>query len=530
MSTITHIERCTLIGSDDPMRIVIEGGRIAAVEPAAMEASSSPDRVLHADGRAVLPGFVDAHAHVVEAGIEMLRCDMTGGADADDTLRRITEYRDRCASEWLIGRGWEITLLDETVRSLELIDRVTGGRPAYLNNANGHCAWVNSAALRAAGIDRRTPDPPGGSIGRDARGEPDGMLYESAMNLVADLLPALSAQEKRAGLLAAERVLHAAGVTAWQEAIVGDYVPTTDVLGTLRDAVALGEVRSRVNGAIWWPRGVGAEAIDLVRSQRALTGDDPRFRCDAVKIMYDGTASSRTAATIEPYRDADQPETFFSPAQLTQIVAAADREGLDVHIHANGDRAVRDAVDAIAGLDPAARQDRRHQIAHLNLLRDEEIRRMSDLGVIAVIQPLWAHRSAKIVHHVLDGLSEADAGRIYRFGSMANAGVRLASSSDWPVSTPDPWPALHTAVHRRAPRADGTALLPGEGLGLATAVHAATAGGAYALRREHELGSVRAGFAADLVLLDRPWQDVAGDIGAVVTETTMIDGEVVFER
>ncbi|MGF2948687.1 amidohydrolase [Microbacterium alcoholitolerans] len=525
-----RIEDWTPAGGGDSMRIDITHGRISAIEPMQMPSVGRPDRTVDAAGRLLLPGFVDAHAHVVEAGVEMLRCDMTGCSDADETLRAVAEFAGRNSSDWIIGRGWELAHLPAEVRSLNLIDSLTGAVPAYLNNANGHCAWVNSAALRIAGIDRATPDPAGGVVGRDVHGDPDGMLYESAMNLVADLLPTLSAVEKRAGLRAAESLLHSYGVTAWQEAIVGDYVPTTDVLDTLREGVRSGEVRSRVNGALWWPRGVGEEALDEVLAQRALAGEDPRFRCDAVKIMYDGTASSRTAATIAPYLDAKQPETFFTPAQLSRIVAAADGAGLDVHIHANGDRAVRDAVDAIAQLGPEMRRDRRHQIAHLNLVRDEEIRRMAALGVIAVVQPLWAHCSAKIVDHVLAGLAAGDAGRLYRFGSMAVAGVPLASSSDWPVSTPNPWPAMHTAVHRTAYGAEHEPLVADEGLGLFAALRAATAGGARALRREAEIGSIRAGAAADLVLLDRGWTELEEDIGGAVPDMTMIDGEVVFER
>lgn len=527
---IIHLEGCESIGGGEPIRITVANGQFVDVMPMAVDAESTPDVVIDVAGRTVLPGFVDAHAHVVEAGVEMLRCDLTGSADADDTLRRIADFRVGYNGDWIVGRGWEIAHLTAAVRSIQLIDNITGTRPAYLNNANGHCAWVNSAALRSAGIDRFTPDPAGGMIGRDHRGEPDGMLYESGMNLVADLLPALTAEEKRSGLRAAERMLHSCGVTAWREAIVGDYVPTTDVLDTLLDGVQSGDVRGRVNGALWWPRGVGAEAIEQILAQRAQAGSHPRLRCDAVKIMYDGTASSRTAATISPYLDAEQPDTFYTPEQLVDIVAAADREGFDVHIHANGDRAVRDAVDAIAALEPKSRVDRRHQIAHLNLVRDEELRRMAVLGIVAVVQPLWAHRSPKIVDHVLPGLAPDDTARLYRFGSMRRAGVTLASSSDWPVSSPNPWPALHTAVHRTAYGAEGEPLQAAEGIELVAALRAATAGGAYALRRENEIGAIIAGAAADLVVLDRSWTELEKDIGGTSVDMTMIDGDVVYER
>lgn len=521
----------TLPGGDERVRIEIEDGVIAAITAEASSSDRRPDQVIDADGGAILPGFVDTHAHVVEAGIERLRCDMSGAADAEATLRRIQEHSDRAGDTWIIGRGWELAHLPESVRSLALIDRLTGSRPAYLNNANGHCAWVNSAALAAAGIHAGTPDPAGGRIGRDRDGAPDGMLYESAMNLVADLLPPISEAQKQAGLEAAQRELHSYGVTAWHEAIVGDYLQTTDVRDVLRSAAERGVLRGWVNGSVWWPRGAGAEAIEQVRAHAAGFGDDPSFRCTSVKIMLDGTAASRTAAMVDGYADGGDGESFFTPRQLREIVHAADSAGLDVHVHANGDRAVRETVDAIAALPADGRRDRRHQIAHLNFVRDREIRRMAALGVIAVIQPSWAFRSAKIVQHVLPGLREQDRERIYRFGSLAAAGVRLASSSDWPVSEPDPWRGIAVATRRDSPQAsEEPPLLPAEALSARQALAAATEGGAHALRREHEIGAVRAGLRADLVVADRGGADVMKDIGAARPVKTMIGGEVVFER
>lgn len=531
MSMRGRIAGCTLPGRPHEARFTVEheSGRITAVRPAEARDALGPNTI-DAAGRALVPGFIDAHAHVVEAGIERLRCDMTAARTSAETFEAIAEYARSSNGPWIVGRGWELDLLPEEQRSIAFLDRLTGDRPAYLNNANGHCAWVNSAALRAAGITRETADPSGGAIGRDARGELDGMLYESALNLVNDLIPALTEAEKLAGLRAGVAELLSYGVTSWQEAIVGPYVQTTDVARTLREGSASGIAPGYVEGAIWWPRGHGADAIDAVLAQRASAAGAPRFRCDAVKIMLDGTASTRTASMIDPYSDGTSGESFFDPAVLAEVVGSADEHGLDVHIHANGDRSVREAVDAIAS---AVRRNpgraHRHQIAHLGFARPEDVQRMADLAIIGVVQPAWAHRSAKMVSRVLPQVSAQSEPLAYPFGSVVRAGGELAFSSDWPVSPPDPWAALHTAVHRRSRASvDAEPLGAAEGMALADAMRAATHGAARALRREDRTGHLAVGFDADLALADRSWAEAERSLEDTRTSATLVAGEVVF--
>lgn len=531
MSMHGRIAGCTLPGRPHEARFTVdfEDGRITELRSAdARDALAGG--AIDAAGRALLPGFIDAHAHVVEAGVERLRCDMTLARSADETLETIAAYTRASDAPWIVGRGWELDLLPEDRRSLELLDRLTGNRPAYLNNANGHCAWANSAALRAAGITAETSDPTGGALGRDARGALDGMLYESALNLVNDLIPPLTEDEKRAGLRAGVSELLSYGVTSWQEAIVGPYVQTTDVAETLREGVASGVVPGYVEGAIWWPRGVGAEAIDEVLAQRALAAGSPRFRCDAVKIMLDGTAATRTASMIDPYPDGTTGDSFFDPDTLAAVVGAADLHGLDVHVHANGDRSVREAVDAIgAAVRNNPVRARRHQIAHLGFARPEDVRRMADLEIIGVVQPAWAHRSAKMVGRILPQVSAASAPLAYPFGSVIRAGGELAFSSDWPVSPPVPWAALHTAVHRnRSASLDGEPLGAAEGMSVPDAVRAATHGSARALRREDRIGHLSVGFDADLVLADRSWVEAERSLEETRTSATLVSGKVVF--
>lgn len=533
---LTDCDLPTVSSASGDHYVSVEAGCITGFGPMedAPKAHEWRGRVVNASGRSILPGFVDAHAHVVEAGVERLRCDMSECALRQDVINAVAAAALQNDNEWIVGRGWDMALFDTVPPSLEEIDRITRGRPAYLNNANGHCVWVNSEALSRAGIHRDSPDPEGGLIGRDDSGALTGMLYESAMNLVNDLIPPLSESDLRRGMLAGEAELHRFGVTAWQEAIVGPYVQTTDVFSTLRLGAESGELRSRVTGALWWPRDRGPEYVHHLTALRESLPTESRFRCSAVKIMYDGSAATQTAAMREPYSNSDNRGiTFFDRQQLIDIVSAVDAAGFDAHIHANGDRAVVDCLDAIEqAIRTNTVRERRHQLAHLHFLDDNLIVRMAQLGVVAVVQPLWAHRSKKMQELVLPGLNAGQAAGIYRYGSLTQAGVTLASSSDWPVSTPDPWQGIQVAVNRHHPSGvSDLELLPNEGLNLKTALQSATQGAAYAIRRENKIGSIAVGKAADLIVLSSSvYSRDSAELYKMEVDQTFIDGEVVFSR
>lgn len=514
--------------------VIVDGGVIKQIALHNPSASTGAD-VIDAAGRSLLPGFVDSHVHIPESGVEMLRCDMSSCVSRQDVLDTVAAY---CAAnpheEWIVGRGWDSSFFLEVPPSLTEIDAITGPRPAYLNNRDGHSVWVNSAALALAGVTQDTPSPAGGVIDRNADGEITGLLFESAMQLVSDITPAVDRESLRRGLVAAQDYLFSLGVTGWQDAIVGSFVPTTDVYELYRDAAADGTLKGKVTGSLWWSRDSDQRDIaELVALRDALPADG-RFQCTSIKIMYDGWFSTRSAAISSPYvtgADHNLGLTFFTPDEIAADVVEIDAHGFDMHFHVVGDRAVSECIEALSkAIEVNPDRDRRHQLAHVWITDDTSIASMGTLGLIANLQPFWARHHDELDHIVSPALPVHLRQQQLRFGSMSRAGVTLASGSDWPVSSANPLDAVHVAVNRQHPIDESSGpFAPHEALTLEQALTAATAGSAYALRRDNEFGTIAAGMSADLVLLDARLSDLALDqLSQVKVAYTLIDGEVVY--
>ena len=517
--------------------VVVEGGRIVEVGPeAALETLPGP-RVEEIDlaGGLLAPGFVDAHVHPIQGGLERLRCDLSPHETREQYVAAVADYAATHPDvEWILGGGWAMPAFPGGTPTAVDLDRVVADRPVFLPNRDHHGAWVNSRAMEIAGIDRTTPDPPHGRIERDADGRPSGTLHEAATSLVSRHLPRTTGQDYYAGLMAGQSYLHSLGVTGWQDAIVGAYSGMDDPASTYVTAAGNGDLRSHVVGALWWERRLGVEQVaDLVGRRDAMTGG--RFRATTVKIMQDGVAENFTAAMIEPYLDAHgQPtdnrgHSFVEAGALREAVAALDVAGFQVHVHAIGDRATREALDAFEGTDPM----RRHQIAHLQLVNPDDVPRFAALGVAANMQALWACLDAQMVDLTLPFLGEQRASWQYPFGDLHRAGARLVAGSDWPVSTPDPLAALHTAVNRTSYGASGPEghqpFLPEQQIDLTTAFEAYTSGSAWVNHRD-DAGVLAPGAVADLVVLDRdPFADNPGTIGATKVVSTWVEGVPVFE-
>ena len=502
----------------------VRDGRIVAVGQVAEDAKETVD----ATGRIVAPGFVDAHVHVVQGGLERLRCDLSECVTAEECLAAVAAYAGRVAPDgWLLGGGWSMASFPGGTPTAEALDRVTGDRPAFLPNRDHHGAWVNSAALRAAGITRDTPDPADGRIERDAEGHPTGTLHEGAMALVGALVPETTDDEIYDGLMAGQAYLHSLGVTGWQDAIIGDYAGMTDPGPSYRRVVERRTLSGDVVGALWWDRDRGLEQIpDLVARRDELTGG--RFRATSVKIMQDGVAENFTAAMLHPYLDRcghatdNQGHSFLPAADLREAVHALAAEGFQVHIHAIGDRGVREALDGLDGAEPG-----RHHIAHVQVVHPDDVRRFADLGVAANLQALWACADEQMVELTLPFLGSERSTWQYPFGDLHRAGARLVAGSDWPVSSPDPLQAIHVAVNRAAYGEATEPFLPEQALDLATAFAAYTSGSAWVNHRD-DAGVLREGAVADVVLLDRdPFARPSEEIGAARVLRTWIGGEPV---
>jgi hypothetical protein len=389
---------------------------------------------------------------------------------------------------------------------------------------------VNSAALERAGISAETPDPADGRIERDPDGTPSGTLHEGACRLVERLLPEPTHEEWVASLRWAIRHFHALGITNWQEAnIQPEYEAAYHALA------ATGELTPRVVGALWWEHERGLEQVPELVERRAK-GHAGRYAPTAVKIVQDGVFENFTAGMIDPYLSLDGRATdnhglsFVEPALLNDAVAALDTEGFQVHVHAIGDRAVREALDAFdVARSRNGRSDHRHHIAHIQVIHPDDVPRFAELDVVANAQALWAVREAQMDELTIPFLGDVRAGWQYPFRSLRRAGAVLAMGSDWSVSTADPMPQLHVAVHRAMPGAEDEPFLPEERLELQDALAAFTAGSAY-VNHLDDAGVLAPGRLADLAVLDRDLFDRgSGPIADARVVATFVDGVAVYE-
>jgi predicted amidohydrolase YtcJ len=522
-----------------PQAVAVLGDRIVAVGEAGdrdiADLTGPRTEVIDLRGRALLPGFQDAHVHPSWAGVTLMGCSLIGSASLDDALARISAYAaQRDEKDWIVGSGWRMDWFERGTPSRELLDQLGGGRPVYLTNRDGHGAWVSTRALEIAGIDAATPDPPDGRIERDASGSPQGTLHEGAATLVGRHLPALTLDDRVSGLLLAQEHLHARGITAWQDAIIGDYLGSGDPLPVYLAAARAGMLTARVQGALWWDRGRDGSQLPEILARRE-EGQAGRFRANTVKIMQDGVAESFTAGMIDPYLDMCGCQTenrglsHVDAAALREYVTILDAHGFQVHLHAIGDRAVRESLDALAAaLAANGANDNRHHIAHLQVMHPNDIPRFAALGVTANVQALWAAHEAQMDTLTIPFIGPERAARQYLFGDLLRSGARLAGGSDWAVSSANPLRAVQVAVTRTLPGTGAEPLLPGQSLSIGEALAAYTAGSAY-VNHLDDTGAVEVGKLADLVVLDRdPFAGPPDEIASASVDLTYVGGERVF--
>ena len=522
--------------------VLVEGDHIVAVatgydaERSLRERADGAVDVVDLAGGLLSPGFIDAHVHPIQGGLERLRCDLSELSSREDYLAAIATYAAANPDvPWILGGGWAMPAFPGGTPTAAELDAVVPDRPVYLPNRDHHGAWVNSRALEIAGIDASTPDPADGRLERDADGRPTGTLHEGATALVTRHIPAATEDDFYAALVAGQSYLHSVGVTGWQDAIVGAYSGMEDASAAYTAAAANGDLRSQVVGALWWDRGRGVEQVDgLVAKRESMSGG--RFRATSVKIMQDGVAENYTAAMIAPYLDRcghptdNSGHSFVEAGALAEAVTALDAAGFQVHVHAIGDRGVREALDAFAAArDANGAADQRHHIAHLQVVHPDDVRRFADLGVTANMQALWACLEEQMIELTLPFLGEERSAWQYPFGDLHRCGTPLAMGSDWPVSTPDPMAAIHVAVTRTAYGEEGPAgtepFLPEQALDLETAFAAYTSGSARVCHRD-DAGVLEPGAVADLVVLDRdPFAGPAAQIGAARVASTWVAGE-----
>lgn len=515
--------------------IAVRDGAVVALGDEQVRSLIGPrTEVLDRPGGLIVPGFQDCHVHAPPAARELLTIDLHELPEGRPAyLARIAAY---CAAnpgaQWITGGGWALDHFPDGGPRKEDLDAVTGERPAFLFNRDVHGAWVNSAALRLAGIDASTPDPSDGYFERDPDGTPTGMLHEgAAYTFNTTWVPEPSREQWEHAILYAQQHLYALGITGWQDAWV-----TPQTFEAYRSLGADGRLTAQVVGALWWDRHRGLDQIAEFRTQRE--GAAGTFRPTTVKIMVDGIIENQTASMLQPYcggcgaHGEDASENYGLDYVDRDLLIAAltelDALGFQVHMHAIGDRAVRNALDAVEAAQRAnGRADRRHHIAHLQVIQPEDLARFGPLGVLANCQTYWAQNEPQMDELTMPYIGDERSALQYPFEGLRRAGARLAMGSDWPVTTPDPLDQLEVAVRRADPEhRDNAPFLPAERLSLENALAAFTSGSAY-LNHDDAGGVLAVGRRADLAVLDQDLFTLDGKLADASVVATLASGEVV---
>jgi predicted amidohydrolase YtcJ len=487
--------------------LAVRGGRIVFVGPdAGLKPFLGPNtHVVDLKGRMVMPSFQDAHIHPISAGIQANSCNLEGLKSADEYVAAIKKYAAAHPHEaWITGGGWLMSAFGPGgAPSRKLIDAVVSDRPVYLSSSDGHTVWVNSKALELAHVTDATPNPPDGRIDRDPKtGAAIGSLQEGAASFVDKVLPDPTAAQRQAGLAYAVRLLNGFGITAIQDAAVYE-----EDLKAYHALEGRGELSLRVVAAIWWERREGLEQIARIERLRKQYSSG-LIDAGTVKIMQDGVMENYTAVLLKPYQLPGQKVygiPMVEPQRLKEAVTQLDARGFQVHFHAIGDGAVRQALDAVqAAREKNGDLGHRHHIAHLQLIDPSDIARFRTLGVSANFQPLWAYADDYITNLTLPFLGTERTGRMYPIGSLYRSGALVAFGSDWSVSSPNPFEEIQVALTRMGAEGETTTpWIPEERIALPEALAAFTINAAYVNRLERDTGSLEVGKFADLIVLDQ---------------------------
>ncbi len=483
-------------------------------------------------GKMLLPGFHDAHAHILNGGRSLNSCNLHNTEDLQqirDLLIGCRDTRNYGPDEWVVGAQWPISAFGPEGPSRQILDEIFGDRPAVFVDSFVHNSWVSTRALELAGIDADTPNPPGGIIVRDpVSGMATGTLRESAMALVADIVPPATAGENAADLAAGLAEAARFGITAYIEPGI-----RASELDPYLFADRDGKLSARVLASLS-PIGLtigafGSEVYDLVLNRHSLTGK--YVKADSVKVFMDGVIETKTANMLEPYSDdRGNADSFYDQAAANELYQRLDRMGVQIHTHAIGDGAVRKALNAYEyALQQNGPNDNRHHIVHLQLVDSADIPRFSRLNVAANFQALWAYPD-QYIHLAISIVGQARVDRFYAIRSIVDTGATLAGGSDWPVSSLNPLDAIEVAVRRQDPAGtDGQILRASERVDLTTILDAYTRHGAWLMRLDDKTGSIESGKRADLIVLDRNLFDIAPeDINEARVLMTLMDGREVF--
>lgn len=527
--------RIYTVNSKEPWAeaIAIRAGKIIAVgsdkEIAAYRGPST--RVIDAKENLVLPGFVEAHAHIMAGAAQLENIPLNDAKTIGEFQKTIKDFAAAHPErKWIQGMGWYYSIFGKSgMPDKKFIDEVIPDRPVFLSAYDGHSSLANSKALQAAGITRKTPDPPSGIIVRDpATGEPTGFLKEAAGPLVARLIPQPTPENELNRLANALHYASSLGITRLISA--GADAERVELFDKIRQK---GELTTRLYMARFVNPPISPDVIRILEENRKKYSDD-WIDLGTAKFLLDGVIEARTAAMLEPYANdpANRGGLYFEPEKYKEGVKQLDRLGFSISTHAIGDRTIRLALDAYEEANKAnGHTDARDRIEHIEDPSAQDISRFGKLGVIASMQPMHTNPNDNNLNIWAGNVGPERAQRAWPWHSILAGGAVLCFGSDWPVVTLNPWPAVQMLLTRETP--EGTPAggwLPNEKLTLEQAVQGYTMGGAFAARREKTEGSIEAGKLADVILLSQDLFKIApNQIGKTKVLMTIVGGKTVYQ-
>lgn len=528
----------------EPATLVIVGGKVWTAEPqqpwaeavavrdAQIVAVGSRDEieqltdesteVVDAQGGLVVPGFIDSHAHFLDGGLQLSRVQLRGARSPEEFVDRLARFaRKLQPGEWILGGEWDHTVWGGELPTRDWIDKVTPDNPVWIDRLDGHMALANSAALAAASIDDSVEAPAGGSIERDASGRMTGLLRDNAMGLIGPAIPSPTRSQLESAIDAATDYMLANGVTC-----VG-HMGTLEQLRVLRDVHNKGNLRIRVHAAT--PLSQWRQLLDEMKQHGR---GDEWLVAGGLKGFVDGSLGSHTAAMLEPFNDAPDDTGLLvnTPEDLYEWTSKADAAGLYVMVHAIGDRAIRIQLDVF---ERVAREngerDRRFRIEHSQHIHPDDLPRFGELGVVASMQPYHAIDDGRWAEAVI-GHKRSET--TYAFRSLLDTGATLALGSDWSVAPASVVEGLYACVTRATldDKHPG-GWIPEQKITAEEALRGYTMGSAYSMFADEELGSLRPGKLADVVVLST---DVTKCEPAAIRDTkvlvTITGGEVAYRH
>ncbi|WHY59064.1 amidohydrolase [Peribacillus simplex] len=513
----------------EPASIAITDNKIIAIgsEDEIKPYSGANTKIYQFNDQLIIPGFHDFHLHMMDGAVSMNSANLFSARSEEEALEMIRKFAaSRSEDPWIIGASWDAGYWDtQQLPNRHSLDRILPDRPVLMFHAEGHYVWVNSKALEIANITRHTENPSYGIIGKDETGEPNGLLYEKAMDAV--ILHAYDFTKEQKRDLFTNFLAHAAslGVTSVHDLFAIEALEMLNDYDVFKEFEDNGELTARIH--LWPALNDNLERVKQLRD----TYQSDKLRVSGLKQFIDGVITARTAYLLEPY--ADQPKTrgesSFPPETIKKWVVDADKEGFSIRFHAIGDGAVRLALDAYEEAQKThGKRDSRHSVEHIEVIHPDDVHRFKELGVTASMQPDHFAMSERGVY--TERIGNEREKHVFSINTLKEAGARLAFGTDFPIDILNPLLQIYRAV-TRIDSSGKTVWHPHERITLAEALKAYTAGPAYGAFREQELGTLEVDKLADIIVLKRNLFEVhVEEIPDTKVQLTIMDGKVVYDR